>query len=227
MLFYCDKNDPHYSDYERVFKNIELAVSENPLNSKAILMMINNQEHLKDFTLEGATSGSLHLMQKYSDKYSLQPANAEVCGLPFSQMRDIKLLGKDGQMLIALHLDKLNTFSNVVREYEMKLVVDRNRITKEAYRDIVKVLQKLKAENTFPEVCFSLKFEPIKERDGPFMIKAIDHKKYQRSMEVLDGKSKDPLERAELGKHTYEYLFDKDSVTEEAVREFLSKVTKG
>ena len=165
-------------------------------------------------------------MQKHSDKYSVEKANAEVCGLPFNLMRDIKLLSREGHMLLSQHLDKLNTFSCVIKEYEVKLVVDRNRISRESYRNIVKVFQKLKVENTFPGVSFTLKLNPIKERKEPYMIKAIDHKKYQRAMEVLDGKCKDSVELEELGKHTYEYMFEKEIATEEAVRDFIDKVIK-
>lgn len=226
-MFYCDKNDKDYGEYERVFKNIELAVAENPLNTKAILMMINQPEHLKDFQLEGATAGSLHLMKKYSKKHSLQQPNAELCGKQFHQMRDIKLLGKDGQLLLGVHLDKLDTFSNILRDYEVKLVVDRNRITRDTYRNLVHLFQKLKAEKVYPNVGFSLKFDRVVEKEGPFMIKAIDHKKYTRSMDVLEGKVTDPTERAELGRHTYEYLLAGDNVSEQTLREFISKVVEG
>lgn len=126
-----------------------------------------------------------------------------------------------------MHLDKLSTFSNIMRDYEMKLTVDKNRITRDGYRNLVKVFQKLKIENAYPNVGFSLKYDEIKERDTPFLIKMVDHKKYQRSMEVLDGRVTDATERAELGKHTYEYLFDKDTVTEEKMREFIQQVLSG
>jgi hypothetical protein len=124
--------------------------------------MINRPEYLEEFGLQGAQSGSLHLFQKYSKTYSLEPPNAEVCGIKFKKMMNIKLFGSHEQLLIPLHLDKLNTFSNLIKDYEVKLVVDRNRISKDSLRAIAKIFQKLKADNSYPAVSYSIKFAEVK-----------------------------------------------------------------
>jgi hypothetical protein len=137
-------------------------VSGSTLNSQAILMMINRSEYLEEFGLHGAESGSLHLFQKYSKTYSIRPPNAEICGVKFIKMMNIKLFGSHERLLIPLHLDKINTFSNLIKDYQVKLVVDKNRISKDNLRTITKIFQKLKVNNNYPEVSYSIKFAEIK-----------------------------------------------------------------
>jgi hypothetical protein len=97
--------------------------------------MINRPEYLEEFGLQGAQSGSLHLFQKYSKTYSIRPPNAEICGVKFIKM---------------------------MKDYEVKLVVDRNRISKDSLRAIAKIFQKLKADNSYPAVSYSIKFAEVK-----------------------------------------------------------------
>lgn len=217
IIFYSDPNSPSHYLHNKWFHEY---IGKITKERQFLPVMITDKTLLKDYGLEGAESGSLHLIKRHSNKYDLHPADAEVAGVKCHILKDIDPFTNEGDLSLAEIMGKLSVFSEAMPEkYQVTVTVDRNSIPKGTSDNIAKIFKEIKLSNKFPEVSFKLANAPVKHGNKQFEILATDF--FSRANDeddpTLEG-------RERIKTRTYEYLFD-GILSQHTVEHFISQVT--